>query len=167
MMVDQSIEAIEWTTFNGFMTDDGEVCYQEGRTDETVARVTVGGREVVSPTHDLNAAYRNFNRRYARHIEAIENAAITEAPESYEGAGDAGFHVQQGNGWSTFCDTREEAEALLAPETEEDAVYQIVESSAIGDCVLAEGFPSIEDAKNYLPQLCVRDMDDVRIEQQN
>lgn len=70
-MVDQSIEAIEWTTFNSFVSDDGRVCYQEGR-DSTVARVTVDGREVISPTSDLNAAYQNFNHRYARHAEAIE-----------------------------------------------------------------------------------------------
>lgn len=65
-------EIIVWDTFNSFIGVNGEVRYQEGRTDCTVARVTVDGREVTSPSSDLDAVYRNFNSRYARHVEGIE-----------------------------------------------------------------------------------------------
>jgi len=66
-----SIETVEWITFNSFMSDDGAVCYQED-VNYTAARIIVRGREVFSPSSDLEAVYKNFMSRYARHAEAIE-----------------------------------------------------------------------------------------------
>lgn len=70
---------VEWNTFNSFIGVNGEVRYQEGRTDCTVARVTVDGRVVFGPTENPTAAYRVFVDRYAAHRNGTEDLQYTRS----------------------------------------------------------------------------------------
>lgn len=61
----------QWSTYNGHPASG--LRYQESTAGpQTAARVIQDGHEVVSPSVDLNAVYRQFNGRVQRWIEDAE-----------------------------------------------------------------------------------------------
>lgn len=59
-----------WNTVSSFGFADDYTQYQESSSH---ARILVDGCEVVSPSHDMDNVYRQYNARYGRMVEEIES----------------------------------------------------------------------------------------------
>lgn len=68
----EDMESSEWDTMSSFGDGEHYTQYQENWYTHT-ARVLVAGREVVSPRYDTESVYNQYNARYNRFMEVIEN----------------------------------------------------------------------------------------------